>query len=239
MKKIIVANWKCNPITLQEAQTLFLAYKKIKSKHEIVVCPPFCFLPLGSGLSLGAQDCFWENKGAFTGQVSPLQLKSLGVEYVILGHSEKRALAETNEIINKKLKVVLKAGLKPILCLGETQAERQEGKTFQVVETCLLVCLKGIAKNQLSRIILAYEPVWAVGSGKPCVADEALTMILFLRKLILKKYSKKLSHSMPILYGGSVDSQNTQEYLSSDWVGGLLVGSASLDPKEFTKIAKL
>ncbi|MDP2951001.1 MAG: triose-phosphate isomerase [bacterium] len=245
MKKIIVANWKCNPKTLKEAKSLFLAYRGIKSKHEIIVCPPVCFLETGDnllkgkqGIALGAQDCFYQEEGAFTGQVSALQLKSLGVKYVILGHSEKRALGDTDKVINLKLQVALKDGLKPILCLGETKDAKEEGKTFSLLKGQLKNCLKGIAKNKISQIILAYEPVWAIGSGMACKGDEVLTVILYLKKLITETYSKRVSQEIKIIYGGSVVSESARDYLSNKWIDGLLLGGASLNKKELSKITQ-
>ncbi|PIR90102.1 triose-phosphate isomerase [bacterium (Candidatus Gribaldobacteria) CG10_big_fil_rev_8_21_14_0_10_37_21] len=246
MKKIIVANWKCNPTTQQEAKKLFEAYKGLKSKHEMVVCPPACFLEEAAlllkgkqGVALGAQDCFWQEKGAFTGQVSALQLKSLGVKYVILGHSEKRVLGDTDKIVNQKLKVALKANLKPILCLGETKATREKGKTFELLRGQVKSCLLGVSKKELGQIILAYEPVWAIGSGVACKEDEVLTVILYLKKLIAENYSKKISQEIKIIYGGSVVSENAKEYLNNKWIDGLLLGGASLNKKELNEIVNL
>ncbi|MDP2950760.1 MAG: triose-phosphate isomerase [bacterium] len=246
MKKIIVANWKCNPTTLREAQTLFSAYKTIKSKHEMVVCPPACFLEEATlllkgkqGVALGAQDCFWQEKGAFTGQVSALQLKSLGVKYVILGHSEKRALGDTDKVINLKLRIALKAGLKPILCLGETEKAKEQGKTFSLLRGQVKSCLLGVSRKELGQIILAYEPVWAIGSGIACQKDDVLTVVLFLRKFIAENYSKKASQEIKIIYGGSIISENVKDYLNNKWIDGLLLGGASLNKKELNEIVNL
>lgn len=217
MKYLVVANWKMNPPTLKGAKLLFDSVKKgvknVKSV-EVVICPPFVYLKelriknKELRIKLGAQDCFWQEKGPFTGEISPLMLKDLGVKYVIIGHSERRALGETDEMINKKLKSVLSAKLTPILCF-ENLTQVRNG-------------LKGISK----KVILAYEPIWAIGTGKPCPPEKA------------KKIRKTLKEFKMVLYGGSVNSQNAKDYIKKAGFQGLLVGGASLNPKEFIKIIK-
>ena len=237
MKPLIVANWKMNPQTLAEANRLFNSVKngvKNIKKVEVVICPPFLYLfdflsrwIKSQILKLGAQDCFWEEKGAFTGEVSPTMLKDLGCKYVIIGHSERRALGETNEMINKKIRAVLKANLKPILCIGETEKERKEEETKKVLKNQLEKDLTEV--RILSNLIVAYEPVWAIGTGNFCPPKEAKKVFLFLRKI--------LKNSL-ILYGGSVNSQNAADYVKKADFQGLLVGGASLDPKEFIRLVK-
>jgi triosephosphate isomerase len=248
MEKLIVANWKMNPQSLIEAKELFNSIKNWVKRHSnvlknirIIICPPFVYLsnfaPLVSNLkhrtsniSLGAQDLFWEEKGAFTGEISPKMLENLGVEYVILGHSERRQiLGETDEMINKKLKAAINAKLKPILCIGETLEERRSGKTLQVLKKQLKKALKNISNIELrtSNIIIAYEPVWAIGTGNPCKPEEAKEVLLFLRKIF----------KLPILYGGSVNSKIAKDYIKFGF-DGLLVGGASLNSKEFIEIIK-
>jgi triosephosphate isomerase len=256
MKPLIVANWKMNPQTLAEAKQLFNSIKKglknIKNA-EVVICPPFVFLPFFKSfqnLKLGAQDCFWQDynppttlppfgrapKGAFTGEISPIMLKDLGCQYVILGHSERRIhFGETDEIVNKKLKAAIKEKLKPILCIGETEKERKNGKTFQVLKRQLKEDLSHLTTQSLNHLIIAYEPVWAIGTGNACQPKEAKEVVLFLRK-----FTQPLFHSttLPlILYGGSVNSKNAADYIIIGF-DGLLVGGASLNPKEFVKIIK-
>jgi len=238
MKPLIVANWKMNPTTLEGAKLLFEAVKKeVKNikKVEIVICPPFTFLsniqyPI-SNIKLGAQDCFWEEKGAFTGEISPLMLKNLGCEYIIIGHSERRKLGETDEMINKKIKAVITAKLKPILCIGETEKERKLGKTFQMLKDQLKDDLKNLTSKtyNLKPLVIVYEPVWAIGTGNPCSSKEAKKVFLFLQKFFGK---------VPVLYGGSVNSENAASYIHEANFQGLLVGGASLNPKEFIKIIK-
>ena len=216
MKPFIVANWKCNPASLKGAKLLFDSVaRRIKNvrKVEVVICPPFIYLSniqhLKSNIQLGGQDCFWEEKGAYTGEISPSMLKDLGVEYVIIGHSERRKyLKETDEMVNKKIEAALKQGLKPILCID---------KISQL-------------KKDLEGVIIAYEPLFAIGTGKPCSIGKAKKMRILIKK--------NLKRGAPILYGGSVNSQNAQDYIKKAGFQGLLVGSASLNSKEFLSIVK-
>lgn len=253
MKPLIVANWKMNPQTLKEAEWLFNLVKRgvagIK-KAEVVICPPLLYLfPLAERfvirrnikIGVGAQDVFWEEKGAFTGEISPPMLKNLGVKYVIIGHSERRRhLSETDEMINKKIKAVLRAKLTPILCIGETQEEKEKGETENILQnqiTCALRNVSGFSLQNL-RFIIAYEPVWAIGTGNPCDTEEAQKMSLLIRKIISKIYSHKLTQNIKILYGGSVNSKNAGGYVKEAGLQGLLVGGASLDAQEFVGIVK-
>jgi triosephosphate isomerase len=214
---------------------------------RIIICPPFVYLESLSKLlkakshqlkiELGAQDCFWEGKGAFTGEISAKMLKNLGVKYVIIGHSKRRQiLKETDEMINKKLKAAIKTKLKPILCIGETAEEREERKTFKVLNKQLKDELKSICNLQsaICNLIIAYEPVWAIGTGNPCKVEDAKEVLLFL-----KKFTHQLinSSTLQLLYGGSVNSKNAKDYIDIGF-DGLLVGGASLNPKEFVEIIK-
>jgi triosephosphate isomerase len=252
MEKLIVANWKMNPQSLAEAMELFNSVKNWVKKYSnvlknigIIICPPFVYLSniISSNLQhstlnifFGAQDLFWEEKGAFTGEISPKMLKNLGVEYVIIGHSERRQiLGESDEMINKKLKTAIKAKLKPILCIGETAEERKKRKTFKILESQLAKALSNLTTQSLNHLILAYEPVWAIGTGNPCKPEEAKEVLIFLKKI-----NQSLSHLVtqpPILYGGSVNSKIAKSYLEVGF-DGLLVGSASLISKEFIEIIK-
>jgi len=243
MKPLIIANWKCNPTTLEEAKLLFdSVVRRIKgvTNVETVICPPFVYLPiLGAsafaqgfgGLRFGSQDCFWEKKGAYTGEVSSTMLKDLGCEYVIIGHSERRRyFNESDEMINKKIKAALSANLKVILCVGETLEEKKSGGTEKVIESQIKNGLEGIiGKGPLSDLILAYEPVWAIGTGKACGIPEARAVNLFIRKII---------KNSPIIYGGSINSQNANDFIKKAEFQGFIIGSVSLDPEEFTKLVK-
>ncbi len=222
MKKIfVVGNWKCNPQTLLEAKRIFGAVSKMVKAGkslETVVCPPFIFLPAlkGKNVKLGAQDCFWEGKGPFTGEISPDQLKSLGVEYVILGHSERRRWQkETDLMINMKVKAVLAAGLKAVLCVEK--------------ESQLEGSLKGI--GDFNNLLVAFEPISAIGTGKPYDVNAARKMNLIIRK--------KIKKNTPVLYGGSVNSGNAKDYIEKAGFDGFLVGGASLNPEEFVKITQI
>jgi triosephosphate isomerase (TIM) len=255
MKKIIVANWKMNPQSLLKAKKLFLSIKNgiekthnILKKSEIIICPPFVYLePLSKLLQpktynlkpkLGAQDLFWEEKGAFTGEISPKMLKNLRIEYVILGHSERRhILKETDEMIAKKLKTAIKNKLKPILCIGETEIERRSGKTFKILKNQLNRAIENLQPEtyNLKTIIIAYEPVWAIGTGNPCKPEEAKEVLIFLKKET--EQLNNLTTQQLILYGGSVNSQNAKDYIEVGF-DGLLIGGASLKPREFIEILK-
>ena len=235
-----------NPLTGREAKQLFASLKKgLKGKKniEIVICPPFPYLSILSdrlsSIKLGAQDCFWKDKGPYTGEVSPQMLKSIGCKYVIVGHSERRqTFEETDEIINVKIKEILKAKLQPIFCIGETEEEKRTGKTFRVLEKEIKKGLDKVSKKEIEKVIIAYEPIWAIGTGKSCEENEVMTIALFIKKLIFRLYNKKVASNIRIIYGGSVDSKNAPDYLRGSKMQGLLVGGASLNSKEFIKIIK-
>ena len=234
--KYIIANWKCNPENKIEAKKILLGYKKgIKKSQKAVVavCPSACYLELAkeilkSAMVLGGQDCHWQNSGAFTGEISPTQLKGAGCDYVIIGHSERRHIfGETDETINKKVKAALAAGLAPIFCCGETREQRIDGQITDVVEAQIGEGLKGVDLNS-APVMIAYEPVWAIGTGQSCAPDEAAVVSRFIKNITNEK--------IPLLYGGSVNSKNAASYIKDADYSGLLVGGASLDPKEFAAI---
>jgi triosephosphate isomerase len=240
MKNLIVANWKMNPVKLKEAEKLFdsinRGVKGIKNT-EVVICPPFIYLPLLKGIKTGAQDCFWENKGAYTGEISPTMLKNLACQYVIIGHSERRKyFQETDETVNKKVKAALESGLNVILCVGETEEEREQDKAEQILHQQIVAGLINIPVSRISQLNIAYEPIWAIGTGNACDPEEAQKTGLLIRKIISKTYNLPVSKKMRILYGGSVKSNNAESYLKEAGFQGLLVGGASLDSKEFLKI---
>ncbi|OHA76435.1 MAG: triose-phosphate isomerase [Candidatus Wildermuthbacteria bacterium RIFCSPLOWO2_02_FULL_47_10] len=249
MKRVIVvANWKCNPVTLAEAKRLFAAVKKGMEKirvrgAEIIICPPFVYISSfksqASSFKVGAQNCFWQESGAFTGEVSPVMLKNAGCKYVIIGHSERRRyFGETNEVINKKLRVAMDAGLRPILCVGETEEEKELGDAAAVLVAQLKEGLTGFGRKELKKIIVAYEPVWAIGNGNACGADEAMSAGVLIKRTLGELAGKKIGHNIPILYGGSVMPQNAAIYIEEAGFQGLLVGGASLDPKPFVQIVR-
>lgn len=236
-KPLIIANWKCNPTTSKEAEHLFVAIKKeirnIKDA-EVVICPPFVYLDLiKDDFTKGGQNCYCENRGAYTGEISPLMLKNLACQYVIIGHSERRKyFQETDEIINRKVKTALKTRLRPVLCVGE----RVGDEMGLVVREQIEKDLAGIAAARVREVIVAYEPVWAIGTGLPCSSDEAMRAALFIRKTLTKLYDRPIAEKIKILYGGSVTSQNAVDYIKGAMMNGLLVGQASLNATEFVKI---
>lgn len=252
-KPLIIANWKMNPTTQKEAEHLFGSVEKEVRKikeAEIVICPPFVWLSiLGAsargGLAFGSQDCFWEEKGAYTSQVSPLMLKNLGCRYVIIGHSERRKyFQENDEIINRKIKTALKTRLRPILCLGEEVRDTFDSQGQPLNEMSLKVGeqlekdLMGISAAKIREIVIAYEPIWAISTnnGIDCSPDEAMKAALFIRKTLAKFYNRSIADKVKIIYGGSVDSQNVNDYVKGAGTDGVLVGNASLNASEFVKI---
>lgn len=222
----VIANWKMNPTDTEQAKKLFEAYT---SSDNVVTCAPFPYLPIlnniDSEIKLGAQNCFWEEKGAFTGEVSCKILKEF-CDYVIIGHSERRRLFESDEMINKKMKAVANSNLTPILCVGETQEERKQGKTEQILRNQIKKDLEGINDTPL---IMGYEPRWAIGTGNPCSSQEAGPSALVIRDQL-----KKEGFDASVVYGGSVDAENAASYL--EFFDGWLIGGASLKPEEFNKI---
>ena len=243
LKKLIVANWKMNPQKAKKAQALFAAIKngmKGINNAEVVICPPAIYLPIlksGAAIKLGSQNCHLEINGAFTGELSASMLVDAGAEYVILGHSERRQfMGETDEIVNLKIKAALKAKLKPILCVGEKAGEDMG----LMVGGQLTSVLAGLSVNQMKDLVIVYEPVWAISAqgGQVCSPDDALSAALFIRRILTNLYSRFLAEKTPILYGGSVKSQNVKDYIVQARLDGLLVGAASLDAGEFVKIVK-
>jgi|SRR3989344_204578 len=225
MNTLIVGNWKCNPTTSKEAEDIFDAVKKgvRGAKAEVVICPPFVFLPLLKGMTLGAQDVFYQEKGAFTGEISPTMLKNSNVEYVIVGHSERRKLGETDETINKKIKASLDAGLKVIFCVGENEGEDKSVVLEKQIK-------EGLKEVDVLNVVIAYEPVWAIGTGKNCGIEDTKAAVELIKKIA--------GENVKVLYGGSVNSQNSGDYLKNGEVDGLLVGGASLKAEEFVKIVE-
>ncbi|MEX0934929.1 MAG: triose-phosphate isomerase [Candidatus Paceibacterota bacterium] len=245
-KTLVVGNWKMYPLELSDARKLLEGVKKGArnlSHTEAVICPPFIYIqPLrgeyrGKKVGFGAQDVFWEREGSFTGEVSAPQLRDIDVEYVIVGHSERRALGESDEMVNKKVKSVLKAELTPILCFGEKKHDK-EGEYLDVISDQLTSCLDGIRGADAAHIVFAYEPIWAIGGD----ADSAMTpheihqMALFIRKVLRELYDNAVSTKARILYGGSVESTNTPALMEEANVDGFLVGHASLNATHFNNI---
>jgi len=247
--KYLIANWKMN-LTAAEGQTHVRKILKNITPYldqvKTVVCPSFVALAkiaeiiANTNVSLGAQNSFWMENGSFTGEVSPTMLKEFGVEYVIIGHSERRQnLQETEEIINKKMQAVLRAGLIPILCVGETFSERQLGRKDFVLAGQVESALKNI-QLQNKKILIAYEPVWVIGSGQAVKIDDAEHAARVIKQVVMDLYSDlEVKDMVQVIYGGSVEAKNIVPFISSTLLAGVLVGGASLDADEFSQLAKL
>ena len=242
---IVAGNWKMNKNlseSVQLASEIVKASESAPSTVEIVVCPVFTHLEAvkeivkNSRVKLGAQNCYPADSGAFTGEISASMLKSIGVEYVILGHSERRQyFGETNDFINKKIKHVLSHGLKPIYCVGETLDEREKGVTDQVVTSQIIEGLKDISAEQAIQIVIAYEPVWAIGTGKTATPAQANEVHILIRSLLVKLFGN-IGSEITIQYGGSMKPDNAKELLAQSEIHGGLIGGASLKASEFLTI---
>ncbi len=247
-KKVIAGNWKMNkdiPASVKLIEDLKNTLTNLNDNVEVIVCPPFTSLDSvntllkDSPIKLGAQNMYFENDGAFTGEISADMLLSSGCEYVILGHSERRTIfKESDEVINKKIKKALEKGLKPIFCVGETLEEREHGITNQIVKTQVTKGLENVSSEELEKIIIAYEPVWAIGTGKTASKEQAQEVHAFIRDLIKELYSENSAAKIIIQYGGSVKPENSAELLSQPDIDGALVGGACLKADSFSGIIK-
>ncbi len=249
-KKIIAGNWKMN---LQPAEAAALVRTisaetqqgRINQVH-LLVCPPSLYLPLAlnnwqpnSDLPVGAQNCYFEDSGAFTGEISAEMLAAMGVKYCITGHSERRSLfGETDEIVRKKTAAILKMGLQAIVCCGETLQERESGHHQEVVKRQLNIALNGLSQEQMKNVVIAYEPVWAIGTGKTATSDQAQEMHAFIRVFLTEVFGTETAESTSILYGGSCKPSNAVELFSQPDVDGGLIGGASLIAEDFLAIAR-
>jgi len=240
----VAGNWKMNTTATEAEQLVFEMLEKLDRIEgvEKALCPPFVSLVAvnmmlrGSSIKLGAQNMYFETEGAYTGEISPLMLGEL-CEFVILGHSERRwYFEETDEIVNKKVKAALANKLKPILCVGERLAENEAGKTEEVVNRQVTAALNGI--EPVSNLVIAYEPVWAIGTGKAASGKQAAATIQFIRDVLAKLWNKSIAQDLRILYGGSVTSANIAEFISHPEIDGALVGGASLKVEEFASIVE-
>ena len=246
-KPIVAGNWKMN-ITRAETAALVAGIKtEAGNIHtvETVICVPFTDLDTaaqalkGSSIGLGAQNVHWAEKGAFTGEISTAMLKELGVNYVIIGHSERRQyFGETDDSVNKRTKAALAAGLKPIVCVGETLAEREAGQTTKVVERQVRAGLAGLAGTDWDKLVIAYEPVWAIGTGKTATTAQAQEVHAFIRKLLAELAGAEAAAKIRIQYGGSMKPENAKELMSQPDIDGGLIGGASLEAKSFADIVR-
>jgi len=246
-KPIIAGNWKMNK-TIKETVELITGFKRELSDVDavdIIVCPTYTALSdarellMDSNIKLGAQDLYWVESGAFTGEISPGMIKDAGCTYVIIGHSERRKyFSETNDTVNKKTKAALAAGLLPIVCVGENLNEREANKTFDVVKDHIDGSLAGLTEEDMTKITVAYEPVWAIGTGKTATPDQAQEVHKYIRELLGSIFDKETALTVRIQYGGSVKPDNIKDLMAEEDVDGALVGGASLKVDSFVGIVK-
>ncbi len=243
-RKVIAGNWKMNMLPNEAIEYIEAFAPLVKdSKSEVILCVPYtdlfyCLMNAqGTNIKIGAQNMHFEEKGAYTGEVSGKMLKSIGVEYVIIGHSERRQyFNETDESVNKKIKSAFENGLKPIVCVGEKLEEREKGQAENVVTKQVKLDLEGLTNDQVKSTIIAYEPIWAIGTGKTATSEDANNMIKTIRKQVAELFGNDVAEEIIIQYGGSVKSSNAKELFTTSDIDGGLVGGASLKPDEFSKI---
>ncbi len=243
-KKVIAGNWKMNKLPNEAIELVEKLTPLVKNTdNEVIVCVPYIDLfyvlmqTQGTNIKVGAQNMHWEEKGAYTGEISGDMLSKMGVEYVIIGHSERRAyFAETDETVNKKIKAALSYNLKPIVCVGESLEQRETGVAKEIITKQTELALEGIEAKDLEKIIIAYEPIWAIGTGKTATKEDANESIKWIREKIVEKYGQQVANGVIIQYGGSVKSSNAKELFEMSDIDGGLVGGASLDAEEFAKI---
>ncbi len=243
-RKVIAGNWKMNMLPGEAIEMINELTPLVKdTKNEVILCVPYTDLfyalltAQNTNIKIGAQNMHFEESGAYTGEVSGKMLKSINVEYVIIGHSERRQyFAETDETVNKKIKAAFKYELKPIVCVGETLEQRENGKAVDVITTQTRLALEGLSNEQVENTIVAYEPIWAIGTGKTATSEDANNAIKEIRNEIAKNYGQEIADKVIIQYGGSVKSSNAKELFTTSDIDGGLVGGASLKADEFAKI---
>lgn len=245
-KKVIVGNWKMYK-TIKEAKVFADGFKSIfnNTEHEVGICCPYTQIESlkaafeGTNVKVGAQNMHFENEGAFTGEISPVMLNELNVDYCIIGHSERRQyFNELDVTVNKKLKAAIAHGIQPIMCVGEHLEQRDAGEAFKVVEDQIKIGLEGIEKKDAADLIIAYEPIWAIGTGRTATQEQAQEMCGFIRNTIKVIYDDATGENVRIQYGGSVKPKNAAELLNSPDIDGALVGGASLNPEDFNGIVE-
>ena len=243
-KKVIAGNWKMNMLPNEAIEFIDKLTPDVKeTKNEVILCVPYTDLfyalltAQGTNIKIGAQNMHFEEKGAYTGEISGKMLKSIGVEYVIIGHSERRQyFNETDETVNKKIKAAFENKLKPIVCVGETLEQREAGKTVEVITKQTELALEGLTNQQVENTIIAYEPIWAIGTGKTATSEDANNSIKAIRDKICQIYGQNTANGVIIQYGGSVKSTNAKELFETSDIDGALVGGASLNSEEFAQI---
>ncbi|MCX6763796.1 MAG: triose-phosphate isomerase [Candidatus Moranbacteria bacterium] len=250
MKRLVVGNLKMNLLSPLEREKYFEFFDKESANKEldnieIVLCPPFVYLEAfknwaGKKLAVGAQNMFAEMKGSYTGEISPAMVKNAGCDYVILGHSERRRyFLEKNEEINLKVMAALKVGLKPIICVGESQTEKENQATLQVITDQVKECLFGVSRTKMEKIVIAYEPIWAVGTDEVPPANDIMEAKVLIRKILVGMFGRPSAEKVAILYGGSVNARTVEQVCVEPGMDGALVGRESLTPYEFLKIAEI
>lgn len=243
-RKVIAGNWKMNMLPNEAIAFIENLTPLVKNtENEVILCVPYTdifysmLIAQGTNIKIGAQNMHFEESGAYTGEISGSMLKSIGVEYVIIGHSERRQyFAETDETVNKKIKAALRYELNPIVCVGETLEQREAGKTEEVITSQTRLALEGLGNEEVKKVIIAYEPIWAIGTGKTATSEDANNSIKAIRKEIANLYGEETANEIIIQYGGSVKSSNAKELFTTSDIDGGLVGGASLKPEEFAKI---
>ena len=251
-KRLLVGNWKMNPSRLEDARRILAAYKKVAAKLTrtgIVACPPFVYLPLvaskkgpraaksASRISAGAQDVFWQSEGAFTGEVSARMLRDLGVSHVIIGHSERRKMGETDETVSKKTVAALSAGLAPIVCVGEAVHDA-DGAYLETLKVQIKDSLANVPKSSAAKLVIAYEPIWAIGAQEAMKPEEVREMAIYIKKVVSDIFGRDQAMDLPVLYGGSVNWRNAGDIIRIGEVEGLLVGRESVNVPGFVELAK-
>ncbi len=243
-RKIIAGNWKMNMLPNEAMEFITKLSERIRdTQNEVILCVPYTDLfyslltAQGTNIKIGAQNMHWEEKGAYTGEIAPKMLKCINVEYVIIGHSERRQyFAETDETVNKKIKSAMQNSLKPIVCVGENLEQKENNKTNEIITTQTQKALEGLTNSQVESTIIAYEPIWAIGTGKTASKEDANNAIKEIRNKIREIYGEQTAGKVKILYGGSVKPENAKELFDTSDIDGALVGGASLDVHEFEKI---
>lgn len=244
-KKIIIGNWKMNPVTIEDAKSIFKATKSAAEKSkslDVIVCPPFVYLSTvlkteSESVSIGSQDSFFESQGSFTGEISPLMLKNMGVKYSIVGHSEKRAKGDTDENISKKVAMLLDLGIKAILCFGEKERS-EDGAHLDFLKNQIKNSLNKVSRKNINNLIIAYEPVWAIGAKEAMQPADIYEMSIFIRKILSDLYGHDTAVATPVLYGGSVNFRNAAEIFTKGQIDGLLVGRESVNISGFKELLK-
>jgi len=246
-RPLIAGNWKMYKTPGEAAETAkqLVRHTGAVTDIDMMIAPTFIALAAvfaaikNSPVALGAQNLYWENEGAYTGEISAPMLKSAGCQYCIIGHSERRQyFGETDETVNKKIKAAIKAGLQPVFCVGETEKERESGQTLSILDKQIKKGLEGLVSAQLDSLIIAYEPIWAIGTGKTATDDQAQEVHRFIRSLVKDNFGRALSDSIRILYGGSVKPDNIASLMAMSDIDGALVGGASLSAESFSQIIK-